>query len=190
MLDATVSSISKNGRTCNVTLDPEIFSSSTVRLCKDLYKLMLIVEQLTEIGNISSVLPGTLVQTLITAVHPTGFNLQVLGFFDGTVDEFHLPRKMTEKSHKVGKKVKARVLYYLPSTPPKLSLSLNEHILGLTSCEVQSKSEDGFMSIQDAYPVGTLVDDVTVSRIDAERGLTVHLDSGIDGFVHVRSFRF
>lgn len=151
---------------------------------------MLNIKQLTEIGNVSSVLPGTLVQTLITAVHPTGFNLQVLGFFDGTVDEFHLPRKMTEKSHKVGKKVKARVLYYLPSTPPKLSLSLNEHILGLTSCKVQSKSEDGLLSIHDAYPVGTLVNDVKVSRIDAERGLTVHLDSGIDGFVHVCPFRF
>ncbi|KAE9408289.1 U3 snoRNP-associated protein Rrp5 [Gymnopus androsaceus JB14] len=149
LLDATVSSISKNGRTCNVTLDPETFSSST----------------LTEIGNVSSVLPGTLVQTLITAVHPTGFNLQVLGFFDGTVDEFHLPRKMTEKSHKVGKKVKARVLYYLPSTPPKLALSLNEHVVGLTNCK--------------AYPIGTLVNDVK------ERGLTVRLDSEIDGFVHI-----
>ncbi|KAE9388874.1 hypothetical protein BT96DRAFT_1072340 [Gymnopus androsaceus JB14] len=169
LLDATVSSISKNGRTCNVTLDPETFNSST----------------LTEIGNVSSVLPGTLVQTLITAVHPTGFNLQVLGFFDGTVDEFHLPHKMTEKSHKVGKKVKARALHYLPSTPPKLALSLNEHVIGLTNCKVQPKTSDKPLTLQEAYATGTLVNDVKILRVEAERGLTVRLDSEIDGFVHI-----
>ncbi|KAJ4485931.1 hypothetical protein J3R30DRAFT_3655234 [Lentinula aciculospora] len=169
LLDATVSSISKNGRTCNVTLDPQAFISST----------------LTEVSNVSSVLPGTLVQTLITAVHPTGLNLQVLGFFDGTVDEFHLPRKMTEKSHKVGKKVKARILYYLPSTPPKLALSLNEDVVGLKSRSVQPKGADEPLLMQEVYPVGTLLNDVKVLRVEAERGLTVQLDSHIDGFVHI-----
>ncbi|KAJ4002507.1 hypothetical protein F5050DRAFT_1802449 [Lentinula boryana] len=169
LLDATISSISKNGRTCNVTVDPQTFISST----------------LTEVSNVTSVLPGTLVQTLITAVHPTGFNLQVLGFFDGTVDEFHLPRKMTEKSHKVGKKVKARVLYYLPSTPPKLALSLNEHVVNLTSRDVQLKGSDELRPMQEVYPVGTVINDVKVIRVEPEHGLTVQLDSGADGFVHI-----
>ncbi|KIK70798.1 hypothetical protein GYMLUDRAFT_32858 [Collybiopsis luxurians FD-317 M1] len=169
LLDAIVISISKNGRTCNVSVDPVTFTSST----------------LTEVSNVSSVLPGTLVQTLITAVHPTGLNLQVLGFFEGTVDEFHLPRKMTEKSHKVGKKVKARVLYYLSSTPPKLALSMNEHVIGLNSRTVEQTDSDELLSIQEAYPVGTLVDDVKVTRIEAERGLTAQLGSGIEGFVHI-----
>ncbi|KAF9076092.1 hypothetical protein BDP27DRAFT_1313888 [Rhodocollybia butyracea] len=169
LLDATVSSISKNGRTCNVVIDPETFGSSA----------------LTEISNVSSVLPGSLVQTLITAAHPSGLNLQVLGFFDGTVDEFHLPRKMSEKNHKVGKKVKARVLYYLPSTPPKLALSLNEHVVGLTDFKIKLNSSDESVSMAEAYPVGSLVDDVKILRVEAERGLTVQLDSGVQGFVHI-----
>ncbi|KAJ4484909.1 hypothetical protein C8J55DRAFT_32010 [Lentinula edodes] len=169
LLDATVSSISKNGRTCNVTVNPQAFVSST----------------LTEVNHVSSVLPGTLVQTLITAVHPTGVNLQVLGFFDGTVDEFHLPRRMTEKSLKIGLKVKARVLYYLPSAPPKLALSLNEHVVRLTSRDVVPQGSDTHLPMQEIYPIGTLVNDVKVLRVEAERGLTVRLNSGVDGFVHI-----
>ncbi|KAJ4499442.1 hypothetical protein C8R41DRAFT_754139 [Lentinula lateritia] len=169
LLDATISSISKNGRTCNVTVDPQAFVSST----------------LTEVNHVSSVLPGTLVQTLITAVHPTGINLQVLGFFDGTVDEFHLPRRMTEKSLKIGQKVKARVLYYLPSAPPKLALSLNEHVVRLTSRDVLPQGSDTHFPMQELYPIGTLINDVKVLRVEAERGLTVRLDSGVDGFVHI-----
>ncbi|GAW04399.1 u3 snornp-associated protein rrp5 [Lentinula edodes] len=169
LLDATISSISKNGRTCNVTVNPQAFVSST----------------LTEVNHVSSVLPGTLVQTLITAVHPTGINLQVLGFFDGTVDEFHLPRRMTEKSLKIGLKVKARVLYYLPSAPPKLALSLNEHVVRLTSRDVIPQGSDTHFPMQEIYPIGTLVNDVKVLRVEAERGLTVRLDSGVDGFVHI-----
>ncbi|KAJ3870308.1 hypothetical protein EV359DRAFT_28064 [Lentinula novae-zelandiae] len=169
LLDATISSISKNGRTCNVTVNPQAFVSST----------------LTEVNHVSSVLPGTLVQTLITAVHPTGINLQVLGYFDGTVDEFHLPHRMTEKSLKTGQKVKARVLYYLPSAPPKLALSLNEHVVRLTSRDVLPQGSDTHFPMQEIYPIGTLINDVKVLRVEAERGLTVRLDSGVDGFVHI-----
>lgn len=187
LLDATISSISKNGRTCNVTVNPQAFVSSTVRApntCPTSSRLINIL-QLTEVNHVSSVLPGTLVQTLITAVHPTGINLQVLGFFDGTVDEFHLPRRMTEKSLKIGLKVKARVLYYLPSAPPKLALSLNEHVVRLTSRDVIPQGSDTHFPMQEIYPIGTLVNDVKVLRVEAERGLTVRLDSGVDGFVHV-----
>ncbi|KAJ3843897.1 hypothetical protein F5878DRAFT_721109 [Lentinula raphanica] len=169
LLDATISSVSKNGRTYNVTVDPETFVTST----------------LTEVSNVSSVLPGTLVQTLITALQPSGFNLQVLGFFDGTVDEFHLPRKMKEKIHKIGKKVKARVLYYLPSTPPKLALSLNEHIIGLSNRKVQPEGSKEPLPLQEVYPVGTLINDVKVTRVEIEHGLMVQFDSGTDGFVHI-----
>ncbi|KAJ3806453.1 hypothetical protein F5876DRAFT_80678 [Lentinula aff. lateritia] len=169
LVDATISSISKNGRTCNVTVNFQAFVSST----------------LTEVNHVSSVLPGTLVQTLITAVHPTGINLQVLGFFDGTVDEFHLPRRMTEKSLKIGQKVQARVLYYLSSAPPKLALSLNEHVVRLTSRDVIPQGSDTHFPMQEIYPIGTLVNDVKVLRVEAERGLTVRLDSGVDGFVHI-----
>ncbi|KAK7468703.1 rRNA biogenesis protein rrp5 [Stygiomarasmius scandens] len=168
LVDATVTTLSKNGRTCNVSVDSSVFSSSA----------------LNEISNISSVLPGSLVQALITAVHPTGLNLQVLGFFDGTVDEYHLPRHMTEKSYKVGKKIKARVLYDIPNTsPPRIALALNEHIINL---EVRKASDaEKAPTLQDAYPVGTIINDVKVTRIETEQGLTVEIKPGVEGFVHI-----
>ncbi|THV06019.1 nucleic acid-binding protein [Dendrothele bispora CBS 962.96] len=170
LVDATVTTLSKNGRMCNVSIDSSAFASSSTN----------------EISNISSVLPGSLVQALITAVHPTGLNLQVLGFFDGTVDEFHLPKNMTEKSHKIGKKIKARVLYDIPSTsPPRLALALNEHVIKL---KVRKSSDvEEAPTLSEAYPVGTIINDVKVTRIAAEQGLTVEIKPGVDGFVHISS---
>ena len=46
--------------------------------------------QIAEVSNVSSIVPGALVQSLVTAVQPDGLVLQVLGYFDGTIDQFHL----------------------------------------------------------------------------------------------------
>jgi rRNA biogenesis protein RRP5 len=47
--------------------------------------------QLTEATSAHALLPGTLVSALVTAVVPSGLNLQVLGYFGGTIELFHLP---------------------------------------------------------------------------------------------------
>ncbi|KAK7064381.1 rRNA biogenesis protein RRP5 [Favolaschia claudopus] len=169
LLDVTVSSISANGRTCNLVADFETFRDSC----------------LSEAINASSVLPGTAVQALITAVHPTGLNLQVLGFFDATVDQFHLRPDASEKTYKVGKKVKARVLYDYSTTPPRFALTLADHVLRLRVQTPKTKNSAS-PSIQEAYPVGTILDSVTVLRLEAERGAVVEIDSGaIQGFIHI-----
>lgn len=63
--------------------------------------------QLNEVSNVASILPGHLVSTLITAVMPSGLNVKIGGFFDGTIDLSHLPLgdKEIEEVYKVGKKV-------------------------------------------------------------------------------------
>ncbi|KAJ7783575.1 hypothetical protein DFH07DRAFT_192575 [Mycena maculata] len=171
LLDVTITSVSSNGRTCNVSIDSATFFGSC----------------LTEVTNANSVLPGTLVQTLITAVHPTGLNLQVLGFFDGTVDQFHLRADATEKTYKIGKKVKARVLYDFSSTPPRFALALTEHVLGLGVQKIKTdKKHTRPQTIQEAYPIGTTLEAVKVVRLEAERGVVVDIDSGaLQGFVHI-----
>ncbi|KAJ7900149.1 hypothetical protein B0H14DRAFT_2672489 [Mycena olivaceomarginata] len=169
LLDVTVTSVSANGRTCNVSVDVESFCGSC----------------LSEVTNAKSVLPGTLVQALITAVHPTGLNLQVLGFFDGTVDQFHLRPDATEKTYKIGKKVKARVLYDFSTTPPRFALALTHHVVGLDAQSIKANSTVS-QSMQEAYPVGTILDAVKVVRLEAERGVVVGIDSGaIQGFTHI-----
>ena len=135
--------------------------------------------QISEVTNVSSVLPGSLVQALVTAVVPDGLNLQILGFFEATVDEFHLPN--THKSLKVGKKVKARVLYDLPeTTPPRFVVTLAEHHIRL-----QPKSTSDGQLLYAAFPVGAVLDSVKVRRVEAERGLLVEIQPDQEGFVHV-----
>jgi rRNA biogenesis protein RRP5 len=140
------------------------------------------------VTNVRSVLPGTLVQSLITAVHPTGLNLQVLGFFEGTVDQIHLRHDAPEKAYKVGKKVKARVLYDYSSTPPRFALALTEHIVALSLRRIQrGEKSSGAKTMKEAYPIGIVIEAAKVQRLEAERGLLVEIEPGLEGFVHVRS---
>ncbi|KAI9452549.1 nucleic acid-binding protein [Lactarius psammicola] len=145
--DVSVLKLSSNGRTCNVTINP-----SSTR-----------VSYLTEVTNVKSILPGELVQCLITSVSLLGLNVQVLGYFEGTIDEYHLPPGDPVDNFKAGKKVKARVLN-----------------------SISAGDDDGnTTSIDEAYPVGTTLDSVKIVRVEPERGLLVDVQEGIQGFVHI-----
>lgn len=126
-------------------------------------------------------------QALITAVNSDGLNLQVLGFFDGTIEQLHLDRD--PKSYKLGKKVKARVLYGHSTSPPKFALSLADHIVKLTPRLPPAKEKvDEGKTVQDLYPIGTKLDSVKVVRLESERGLIVEIQAGVEGFIHVCNF--
>ena len=132
----------------------------------------------------TSVLPGALVQSLVTAVQPDGLLMQVLGYFDGTVDQFHLPPGDPEELFQVGQKLRARVLYSIsPSSPPRFALSLAPHIVQHTtkSCDSNATRSD----LREAYPVGTVLEGVKVIRVESERGIVVELSGDVEGFVHV-----
>lgn len=140
-----------------------------------------------EITNVSSVLPGVLVQALVTSIVPSGLVVQVLGSFDGTVDLYHLPSGSSPSDFKIGKKVKARILYdVVGASPPQFSLSLKEHVVALAAKKRKIEEEH---SIQESFPVGTILQSVAVKRVEPERGLVVSVEEGVDGFVHVRTLR-
>ena len=125
-------------------------------------------------------------QCLITSVSPLGLNVQVLGYFDGTMDEYHLPPGDPTDNFKAGKKVKARVLYEIPGTsPPRFALSLASHIISLEQKSISAEGDEEVTSIEEAYPVGTTLDAVKVARVEPERGLLVDVQEGVQGFVHV-----
>jgi rRNA biogenesis protein RRP5 len=140
------------------------------------------------VTNASSVLPGMLVQSLVTAVDHTGVNLQVLGFFEGTVDLFQLPPGPPENSYKVGSKIKARVLYAIPNTPPRFALSLAEHIIGLAPRSTLAEGVDTVADLQEAYPAGTVLETVKIVRVENERGLIAEVQPHIQGYIHVCFF--
>ncbi|PCH33915.1 nucleic acid-binding protein [Wolfiporia cocos MD-104 SS10] len=167
LLDVCVTKLSANGRTCTVSVDAASVSTAS----------------LSEVTGVTSVLPGTLVQSLITAVLPDGLNLQILGYFGGTVDLFHLPPGSPGDNYKAGQKVKARVLYDISSSsPPRFALSLDSHVVKLS---VKGASGDDDQDLPQAYPIGATLDAVKVIRVEAERGLIVQVAPGVEGFVHI-----
>ena len=134
----------------------------------------------------TSIVPGSLVSCLITSIQPQGINLQVLGFFNGTIDQFHLPPGDADDNFKTGQKVKARVLFdIVPSTPPRFALSLADHVISLTSKSIGKSESESRTALQDAFTVGTIVDPIKVIRVENERGLIVEVTPNIEGFVHV-----
>lgn len=164
LLDVAVVKMSGNDRICTVSIDPRGIQSSSI----------------TEVNNVTSVLPGILGQALITAISPSGINLQILGFFDATADEFNVPTNPA-KAFKIGQKVKARILYEIAgSSPPKFSVSLLDHIVNL-----KEKLSTDDIAIHLVYPVGTILDAVTVKRVEPERGLVVEVQPHLNGFIHI-----
>jgi rRNA biogenesis protein RRP5 len=146
--------------------------------------------QMSEVSKVTSVLPGMLVQCLVTAVQSTGLNVQIMGFFDGTVDQYHLLPGPIEKNYKLGRKLKARVLYGIASTSPKFALSLANHVIHLVPRSVRGGDEAGPpASLQEAYPVGTVLDAVKVIRVEAAQGLVVQVQADVQGFIHVSLFK-
>lgn len=138
---------------------------------------------MTEVSNVTSVLPGALVQSLVTAVSDYGLGLQVLGYFDGTIDLHHLPTRDPSKKYKLGQKVKARVLYELAAvSPPKFALSLADHVLALHT----KRTEESHIS--ESYPIGTILDSVKVVGVEGEHGVTVEVTPDITGFIHVSTW--
>ncbi|KAK2461613.1 hypothetical protein APHAL10511_006076 [Amanita phalloides] len=169
LLDVTVTKLSKNQRNCDVSVDTSMFSSS----------------YLSGATHANSLLPGELVQCLITATSHYGLNLQVLGLFDGTVDEFHMHKDILEKSYKVGKKVKARILYSYDNSPPKFALALTDHVLRLETRMMKDPTSSESKDMAEMYPVGTTLESVKVTKVEPDRGVVVDVNAGIQGFVHI-----
>jgi rRNA biogenesis protein RRP5 len=129
-----------------------------------------------------------LVQTTVTAVLPNGLNLQVLGFLEGTVDEYHCGTRDIQDKYQVGQKMKARVLCQSDSTstPPRFALSLAPHVVALEEAHYAApKDMETDVTLPEAFPIGTILEAVEIRRVEPERGLIVEVASGLDGFIHV-----
>ncbi|GAA6036062.1 hypothetical protein JCM8097_006594 [Rhodosporidiobolus ruineniae] len=122
-----------NERTCSVTVEPADVAATVT----------------DALGSITSVLPGQLVSALVTAVLPAGLNVKFHGYFDGTLDAFHLPPlaagQTFENQYKVGAKIKARVIWdSIAASPKKFALSAHPSVLALQEgSEAREKWEVG-----------------------------------------------
>ncbi|KAK4046291.1 rRNA biogenesis protein rrp5 [Microbotryomycetes sp. JL201] len=169
-----VKTISENGRTSTVSVHPTEVTNSTI----------------THAVSVSSLLPSSLVNVLVTAVGPSGLNVKILGFFDGSIDLEHLNGRDPIQDFKIGQKLKARILWSsISDTPKRFALSVADHVLKLgLATTIDDESLTG-VSIVQALPVGRIIEHVLITRINEDWGLSCDLlgDKGpiARGFVHI-----
>lgn len=135
---------------------------------------------MTEVSSVSSILPGSLVSCLVTTANAVGVNVRIMGFFDGTIEQQHFERSAEPK---IGAKVKARILYDLAASPPRFALSLLDHIVRR---DIRRAKNGDDTKLMEKYSAGTILEEVKVESIEAERGLFVQCEDGLSAFVHVR----
>lgn len=142
---------------------------------------------MNEANTLESVIPGVLLNAMITAVLPAGLNVRFYGFFDGTISREHIPfdKKPLSERFPIGKKIKARVIFDQPTSNPKrFSLSLLPHILHLSN-SLTEPGEDGY-TIPEAFSRGRIIEGVQVVTVESEKGLYVTIpDSTLMGFIHI-----
>jgi rRNA biogenesis protein RRP5 len=91
LIHAVISSVTAGGRVMQLSVNQDLIVES----------------QLGEVSTVGSLLPGHQVSALITSVDNSGLNVQVCGFYEGTLDLAHLQLTEAdiEDQFKVGKKV-------------------------------------------------------------------------------------
>ena len=144
---------------------------------------------LTDAPTIDVFLPGTAVDLLVTEATPNTITGKILDLVDATADAYH--SGATEKAanvsqkHKIGSKVKARVLFTCPgSEPRKVGVSLLEHVVGL-STRMSGKPKERKPPI-DLLPISTIVESAKVVKVAQSQG--AFFDLGIKdvvGFAHI-----
>ncbi|KAE8209720.1 hypothetical protein CF327_g6323 [Tilletia walkeri] len=153
--------------------------------------------------SLSGLIPGLVVDALITANLPAGLNVKLFGLFDATIERSHLPAlregQTYESYFKEGKKIRARVFWELGDLYAeqlalgerddagsgarqyrKITLSAADQVLAL---EPPVVSVVGGIdpsvprkALSEAFPIGTKLR-VTVTRVDADWGLFCTLAS-------------
>lgn len=162
-----------------------------VKLSSDVQKIANTKKSnyLVEGPTIDTFLPGTAVELLVTDVTTKGIAGKVMGMIDVTADLVHSGagtsgKDITEK-YKVGSKTKGRIICTFPNAEPrKLGISFLDHVLSLTPQQTQRLGQS--CAPLDVLPVSSIVDAVTVKKVEQGVGLFVDLGvKNVSGFVHI-----
>ncbi len=146
---------------------------------------------LTDAPTVNSFMPGTAVELLLTGVTPSGITGKVMGMIDVTADLIHSGAgpsgKDLEKRHKTGIKIKGRLVCTFPNAePPKLGVSLLEHVLAFRPHRITSAKDNGAEDPIVALPPSTTIEKATILKVEQGVGLFVDVGvGGTRGFVHI-----
>lgn len=167
-------------------IDIELLKPGSVRLFTVLstkrtvalsaYPLAKKIPLVSSLSDISSLLPGTVVDLLITEVRSNGVVGKVLGLLDAIVDLVQsgiLDSSKIKDSFKEGTIVKARIIFSSPKEET-VNVSLLPNVLGL-------KADNKPLS---EYPPGQFVD-CKVKHVESALGLFVDIGASYPGFIHI-----
>ncbi|KAG0235897.1 rRNA biogenesis protein rrp5 [Actinomortierella wolfii] len=144
-------------------------------------------------SEITSIVPGSMVDAHVTSIQERGVVCKFMGHFDATIDYFHTSKgiisskKDLEEEFKINSTIRARILYVdLSSTPNRIGLTNSKHAMALTQPDSSEDQPGAKVYPQTVYPVGHVFECVTVKRVDDGYGLMCEIDgTEIPGFVHI-----
>lgn len=139
---------------------------------------------LSSAPTINTFLPGTAAEILLTEVTPNGMIGKIMGMLDATVDlvQSSINGKVDlERKYKIGAKIKGRIISTFPAAEPfKVSFSLLDHVLKLSSDSRGPGSSD------DAPAISAIIPEATVVKVDHGLGVYARIgDTKHMGFVHM-----
>ncbi|KAN0110502.1 nucleic acid-binding protein [Hyaloscypha variabilis] len=166
-------------------------SGKIIKLSADWQKIGNVKKSnyVTEAPTVDAFLPGTAVEILVADITSRGIIGKIMGMVDVTADLMHsgagASGKDLEKKYKIGSKIKARIICTFPSAdPPKLGISLLEHVVSLAPQQAIKNGEQ--KNPLDILPLSTTIEEVTVRKVEADVGLFVDVGlKSVSGFVHI-----
>lgn len=141
------------------------------------------------VSDINALLPGTVIEFLVLDSDEHGIRGKMMDLVNVTADVVHSGQLSNQAiispQSKTGSKLKARIIFTTPGDDSHyVGVSLLPHILSLSA--PTSPDLESMTIATDLLPVSTIVDEMTVTKVDPLRGLL--LDVGmkkIPGFAHV-----
>lgn len=159
------------------------------------------IASVSEAPSIQSFQPGTAIDVLVTEAGVGGLVGKVMGMFDVTADIVHSSAGQSDdlsKKHKVGSKVKGRIIWTIPRDDGsrQVGISLLDHLLILppptsklpenANLKLRSMAAD----VEQKVPLSAILDDTKVTHVLADKGIFLKgpIPSGgeaINAFSHI-----
>ncbi|KAG4306303.1 hypothetical protein PORY_000291 [Pneumocystis oryctolagi] len=154
-----------------------------VQLSTDLSKMAKLP---VNVSDIETLLPGNLVQLMVTKIYSNGICGKIMGILSATADIFHCKNTLSDMSSEfqVGKIVNSRIIFnFVNSEPKKVAVSFLYHIMKFSSIVDEKDLKNDPL---DSIPIGFKIKNAIIKRI--EPGIGVFCNIGLEnifGFVHI-----